>query len=97
MRMFSVAQGRAAEHAEDLKRGLEILGPRFVANLCVFCNGRGERQQFYTAGCGHGHFRSIGVCDYCDGSGLSQQGKPAAESILNQVLEASKRNVSGSI
>lgn len=38
--------------------------------LCGICNGKGQYEQTYTAGCGMGSFRSVGRCDHCEGTGL---------------------------
>lgn len=38
--------------------------------LCGCCGGTGEYEQLYNAGCGMGHYRSVGRCDWCNGTGL---------------------------
>jgi hypothetical protein len=85
---WSIAYGREAEHAAELKRGLECLPVDFLASLCWSCGGEGRREQTFTAGCGGGYFRSNSGCGYCDGTGLLQGEKPAPDSVRNQVLIA---------
>lgn len=86
---YSIA---SEEHAEGLKRGLACLPPDFAARICGVCDGRGEYRQIYTAGCGGGYFKSMGACDYCDGTGLMQGRAPAPASVREQVLNAGRRN-----
>lgn len=78
------------DHANRLRRGLKRL-PEMVATICDLCEGRGEREQRYTIGCGFGLCHAIGVCDYCNGSGLLQGNEPAPDSVLNQVLVAGEK------
>lgn len=86
MSAFSIAYGREAKHADELKRGLERLPYNFVARVCPSCEGEGRRDQTYTAGCGGGYFSMKGGCDWCDGTGLLQGTKAAPASVRNQVL-----------
>lgn len=88
---WSIAYGREAEHAAELKAGLSKLPPEFVAEICWGCDGRGEREETFTAGCGGGCYRSRTGCDYCDGTGLQQAGKTAPASVREQVLVAGRR------
>jgi DnaJ-class molecular chaperone len=62
----------------------------FVAAVCDACHGRGERKQMFTAGCGGGYYGTMSGCDYCDGTGLLQAGKPAPASVREQVLNAAQ-------
>lgn len=88
MAAFSIAHGRTAEHAAQLRRGLAQLGPGFCAELCGVCLGEGEYRQRFTAGCGGGSFLSMSGCDYCDGTGLMQGRSFAPVSVREQVLRA---------
>lgn len=89
--IYSIAYGRTQEHAAALRRGLEVLGPRFVAEVCSLCEGHGQYRQVYNMGCGMGMQRSMGGCDYCGKLGLLQAGKPAPLSVMYQVLNAAAR------
>lgn len=91
--IYSIAYGRTREHADELKRGLEALGPGFLAQLCPICEGEGQYRQHYNMGCGQGMSRMMGGCDYCGKLGLLQGGKPAPLSVMNQVIEAGRRAV----
>jgi hypothetical protein len=89
--IYSIAYGRTEEHAKELRRGLEALGPNFLAQLCPLCNGEGQYRQVYNLGCGQGMTRSLGGCDYCGKLGLLQGSKPAPLSVMYQVIEAGRR------
>lgn len=89
--VYSIAYGRTKEHAQELKRGLNALGPNFLAYLCPLCDGEGQRRQVYNIGCGQGMTRSLGGCDYCGKLGLLQAHKPAPLSVMYQVIEAGRR------
>jgi hypothetical protein len=91
MRGFFIEFGREKEHAAALKRGLADMHPDFTGRLCPICEGLGNYRQSYTAGCGGGYYRSTGPCDYCGKTGLLQGGKPAAESVVIQVLVAAEK------
>lgn len=65
--------------------GLERLGPRFLAEICYRCDGRGE---MYIDHCPGGYYWSTGLCDGCDGSGLIQGRNPAPRSVVEQVKRA---------
>jgi hypothetical protein len=47
-----------------------VILPEYVIP-CGWCNGRGEYEQTYTAGCGGGYYRSLGPCDHCRQEGKS--------------------------
>lgn len=85
---WSIAYGHEAEHARQLQAGLAKLPYNFVAEICDTCKGRGEYEQTFTAGCGGGYYHSHSGCDYCDGTGLLQNHKPAPASVRAQVLNA---------
>lgn len=91
MAAYSIAHGRAQEHADDLRRGLAALPTEFYADVCGLCDGLGEYKQRFTAGCGGGTFLSIGGCPMCDGTGLMQGSNSAPMSVRNQVLVAAKK------
>ncbi len=74
--------------AEQLKSGLQALGPNFSAEICTICDGAGQYVQTYTAGCGMGYYRSMGRCDWCAGKGLLQGDVAAPDSVVNQVMTA---------
>jgi hypothetical protein len=88
---WSIAHGREAEHAAELKRGLSLMPKSFLAEICCLCDGHGARRQMFTAGCGGGYYRADSGCDFCDGSGLRQGNHPAAASVREQVLTAARR------
>lgn len=89
--MYSIAWGRTEEHAAALKRGLERLPEGFRAKVCFACEGHGECEQLYTAGCGGGYYRSKGRCDWCAGTGLLQGTAAAPASVREQVLFAAQK------
>lgn len=89
--MYSIAYGREKEHAAELKRGLEILGPNFLAEICGLCDGEGQYRQTYGLGCGMGTAFMVGGCDHCGFTGLRQGGGPAPASVRGQVLTAARR------
>lgn len=91
MRIYAYNYDDPKGHAARLIRGLAALGPNFLASLCVLCKGEGQRQQMYNPGHGGRLYPSMGKCDYCDGLGLTQNGKPAPLSVMHQVLNASER------
>ena len=88
---FFIPFGQEAAHAAALKLGLSRLRPDYIAEVCGICNGRGEYDQSYTAGCGGGYYRSSGPCDYCERTGLTQRNRPAPGSVVNQVLVAASQ------
>lgn len=79
-----VPYGQGDEHAARLKRGLQVLGPNFIATLCYWCDGTTV----------HG-FERCNVCGrgkaYGEALGLLQGNTPAPESVVNQVLIAAER------
>jgi DnaJ-class molecular chaperone len=75
---------------KTLSDGLRALGKNFNADICSVCEGVGQLEQTYTAGCGMGSYRSMGKCDWCNGTGLIQNDAPAPLSVLNQVMQAAK-------
>lgn len=81
-----VEWGKEDEHAGDLKRGLDVLGPEFVARICFWCEGRTTRKFSSCDVCGRGLIYGCSV-------GLLVGDKPAPESVVQQVLEAAKRSV----
>lgn len=91
MRGFFIPFGTNEEHQTKLKAGLARMRSDFTAKLCGMCDGAGEYRQTYTAGCGGGYYSSMGDCEYCGGTGLRQGYKPAAESVVHQVLNAAAR------
>lgn len=70
---------------EKLEISLAKMPENFIAELCGICNGAGEYKQMYTAGCGGGYYHSVGMCDHCEGEGLTVNGEVASESVINQV------------
>lgn len=93
MNAYSIAYGREKEHASELIAGLSRMVPDFTALICPLCRGEGQREQTYTAGCGGGYYRSMGGCEYCDGTGLCQGAGfccPAPASVREQVLTAGR-------
>lgn len=85
---FYIPFGQNEAHAARLKAGLESLPSGFNAKICFVCQGRGEFEQTYTAGCGGGYYRATGPCSYCSESGLLQGDGAAPRSVLEQVLNA---------
>lgn len=73
-----------------LKAGLQRLGPGFLGRLCGVCDGAGEYEQLWTAGCGMGYYRAMGDCDHCGGTGLMLGNARAPASVICQVVEAGK-------
>lgn len=70
--------------------------PKYV-QVCGWCQGKGEYEQTYTAGCGGGLFRSMGPCDHCKHpssgfhKGLGYVMKDGSEvplSVINQIAVA---------
>lgn len=90
MAAWSIAYGRTKEHAAQLRAGLAALPSSFAARVCGSCNGEGQYEQTFTAGCGGGYYHSMSGCDYCDGTGLMQGRQPAPASVRGQVLNAAK-------
>lgn len=86
--LYHIVYGSEKEHAANLHAGLMLLGPDFYAKVCPICQGEGQHEQLYTAGCGGGYFKSMGGCDYCEGHGLLQGTKPAPSSVVVQVVNA---------
>lgn len=72
----------------------EITLPEYV-EPCWACDGAGEREQSYTAGCGMGYYRTTGPCDHCrprgsrhyNGQGYvyKETGTPVPDSVLIQM------------
>ncbi|TIU88831.1 MAG: hypothetical protein E5W06_00240 [Mesorhizobium sp.] len=92
---WSIAYGREKEHAAELRAGLRQMQAGFLAELCGLCSGEGQYEQMYTAGCGGGYFRSMGGCDYCNGTGLRQGAGPAPISVVEQVTNAGRAAITG--
>lgn len=70
-------------HAERLVRGLAVLGPNFLAKLCWWCNGTTRHNFECCDVCAHERTYGMGL-------GLLLCGKPAPESVVNQVLMAAE-------
>lgn len=87
---WSIAYGREKEHAAELRAGMQRVQPGFLAQICGVCQGEGQYEQTYTAGCGGGYFRSMGGCDHCDGTGMRQGNSPAPRSVVDQVVNAGR-------
>lgn len=85
---FRIPYGHEIKHAAALSAGLACLPSGFSAVLCEVCNGHGQYEQTYTAGCGGGYFRMKGACNCCEETGLLQNGRPAPISVIHQVLNA---------
>jgi len=93
MRGFHIEYGREAEHAALLKSGLATLPDDFAASVCFMCQGQGQYEQTYTAGCGGGYYKATGPCDCCGSTGLRQgdgYSSPAPVSVIEQVLNAGR-------
>ena len=99
MAAYSIAYGREAEHAAELRAGLGQMVDGFSAYLCEMCQGEGQRREMFNAGCGGGYFRSMTGCDYCGATGLCQGDSslynPAPASVREQVLTAARRVAEG--
>jgi hypothetical protein len=76
-----ITYGKEIFHAMQLKRGLEKLGPNFVATLCYWCEGTGHHKFEHCTVCGRGK-------QYGCALGLLIENTPAPESVVNQVLIA---------
>jgi len=87
---WSIAYGREQEHAAELRAGLQRMQKGFLAELCGLCQGEGQYEQMFTAGCGGGYYRSMSGCDFCDGTGLRQGAGPASKSVVDQVVNAGR-------
>lgn len=72
------------EHADKLKRGLTILGPTYVAQLCWWCDGTTARNFEHCSVCGKD--------GYASALGLLINNQSAPRSVVNQVLVAADRN-----
>jgi hypothetical protein len=78
--------GKEHEYQGDLKRGLDVLGPDFVARICFWCDGMTKKDFAPCDVCGKGRI-------YFCSTGLLIGNEPAPDSVVNQVLEAAKRSV----
>ena len=76
------------EHKDKIHAGMRCMPANFNARICGACDGEGQYEQMYTNGCGMGYSNWMGKCEFCKGLGLMQGRKPAAESVVNQVIEA---------
>jgi len=90
MQLYYVPYGKEEEHADNLRAGLIFLGHSVNAYICAVCQGKGQYEQQYTAGCGGGCYRSQGPCNWCRGIGLMQADKGAPGDLVLQVVEAGK-------
>lgn len=79
--MMHVTFGQEEAHAASLKKGLERLGPGFLAAICWWCDGTTMRKCEHCTVCGKGRL-------YGSALGLLIGNEPAPESVVNQVLEA---------
>lgn len=89
--MMHVPYGEGAAHAEKLKRGLQALGPWFLARLCWWCHG--TTMPARSTGDYGGHCNVCGK-DHPYGTALgllTGDSQPAPESVVNQVLVAAER------
>ena len=90
MAAFSIAYGRTKEHAAELTEGLAKMPQGFAAEVCGICHGEGQYSQTYCDG-PSGYFKTMGGCDYCDGTGLRQGRSAAPASVREQVIQAARR------
>lgn len=93
MRGFHIQYGKEEEHASLLRAGLAALPVDFRASVCFLCNGLGQHEQTYTAGCGGGYYKANGPCEACGSTGLRQGDgyrAPAPVSVIEQVLNAGR-------
>lgn len=70
--------------------------PEYV-EVCPVCNGAGEYEQTYTAGCGGGYYRSLGPCECCTEKGrgywkgcgyvYKETGLPIPRSVWEQIKQ----------
>lgn len=68
--------------------------PEYVKK-CPMCDGAGQYEQTYNAGCGMGYFKSLGPCAMCGdgdpwrgvGYVYKATGKPVGASVLAQIGE----------
>lgn len=75
-----VPYGKGNEHKVQLERGLKILGPKFLASLCWWCDGTTTRKFERCTVCGkYGYGTELG---------LLIGNEPAPQSVVNQVLVA---------
>ena len=98
---------RLNQVVDELHKAMDFMDlklPKYV-QLCPICDGRGEYQQSYNAGCGGGMYRSTGPCDYCKIDGLWYQGtgfrykdssisrRSVPESVIFQIYEMNKNPI----
>lgn len=59
-----------------------------LVRLCGCCDGRGEYEQMYTAGCGGGYYRSMGPCGWCKEQGFVYKATsdPVPSSVRVQIM-----------
>lgn len=82
-RTHFIVYGRENEHKAQLEAGLKALGPKFLAQLCWWCDGTTRHK-----------YESCNVCGkhgYCLGLGLLVGNEPAPHSVVNQVLVAAEK------
>lgn len=83
-----------AELAKEKEALLRTKLPTYV-EVCGICDGKGEYEQTYTAGCGGGYYRSSGPCWKCGkgepwkgvGYVYKATGEPVPQSVLNQIAD----------
>lgn len=91
-RRWHIPYDRRHEHAAALRAGMTCMPANFVAQVCPICDGKGEYEQTFRAGCGGGYYRSGGDCAYCQETGMVIiTGHPAPVSVVEQVLTAGRR------
>lgn len=74
--------------------------PEYISR-CGLCDGAGEYDQSYTAGCGMGRYHTLGPCHHCGGSyGIrgsgfvyDETGKAVGDSVLAQLETIGRRNL----
>lgn len=80
--LMNVGFENRVAHVAALRRGLARLGPTYLAKICYWCDG-------YTGIYSEGHCHVCGDGKpYGTALGLLIDGKPAPESVVNQVLIA---------
>ena len=60
---------------------------------CPICDGKGEHEQVYNAGCGRGYYKTTGPCSMCDKFGWIYRStyRPVTSSVYSQIQEALNR------
>lgn len=76
----------ADAHKDKLERGLKVLGPEFLAQLCWWCNGATYHRYERCEVC------SKDGCNYVLPTGLLVGSNSAPLSVVNQVLVAAEKD-----